>query len=123
QTVDVAADSDYQFGVWGMIWFGGSVSTQLRINDVAVGTFLIDRFNTLDVWAQDLVDWNSGTATTAKLELINLSTGFSGNDFAVDDITFTGPAPTSMTPVPLPAGLPLLLAGLGGLALLRRRQR
>lgn len=31
------------------------------------------------------------------------------------------PPPTTTTPVPLPAGLPLLLAGLGGLALLRRR--
>ncbi len=31
--------------------------------------------------------------------------------------------PTTTTPVPLPAGLPLLLGGLGGLALLRRRSK
>ena len=35
------------------------------------------------------------------------------------DLAGTAPPPS---PVPLPAGLPLLLAGLGGLALLRRRK-
>ena len=37
----------------------------------------------------------------------------------VDDIVFNSGA--AVAPVPLPAGLPLLLAGLGGLALTRRR--
>jgi len=30
---------------------------------------------------------------------------------------------TTVAPVPLPAGLPLLMAGLGGMALIRRKQK
>lgn len=40
------------------------------------------------------------------------------DDGTIDDGALLGAAP-----VPLPAGLPLLLAGMGGLALLRRKQR
>ena len=39
-----------------------------------------------------------------------------GTAYTTADLT------AATTPVPLPAGLPLLLAGLGGLALLRRRR-
>lgn len=44
--------------------------------------------------------------------------------FGAGDLTGAefGLANTSPTPVPLPAGLPLLLAGLGGLAVLRRKR-
>lgn len=47
--------------------------------------------------------------------------GTSGFNFAIDDFTFPAVAPPA-TPIPLPAGLPLLLAGLGTLALMRRRR-
>ena len=41
----------------------------------------------------------------------------------IDSIGVAAPVtPDPLTPVPLPAGLPLMLAGLGGLALLRRRR-
>ncbi|MQY41163.1 VPLPA-CTERM sorting domain-containing protein [Epibacterium sp. SM1969] len=51
-----------------------------------------------------------------------VSFNFAGlNDgFSVDNVTFGGVSPS---PVPLPAGLPLLLSGLGGLGLVLRRRR
>lgn len=47
------------------------------------------------------------------------SDGLLGND----DFTLAAANVTAITPVPLPAGAPLLLAGLAGLAALRRRKR
>jgi hypothetical protein len=40
----------------------------------------------------------------------------------LSEVTFDGAPSTGIAPVPLPAGLPLLAAGLGALALLRRRR-
>ena len=50
-----------------------------------------------------------------------------GGDFFVGGGSFTRPDNdlnfrTTVAPVPLPAGLPLLMIGLGSLALLRRKQ-
>lgn len=57
------------------------------------------------------------------------SVSFAGvaNQIVFDDITFGSeipdPDPDPTNPVPLPASLPLLAAGVGGLAVLRRRRK
>lgn len=51
-------------------------------------------------------------------------TGFDGGSFALLYVATNGdPSVLRISAVPLPASLPLLLAGLGGLAFLRRRAR
>jgi hypothetical protein len=52
------------------------------------------------------------------------SVSFAGvaNQIVFDDITFGSNIPGPVNPIPVPASLPLLLAGLGGLAALRRRK-
>ncbi|MFD0984272.1 T9SS type B sorting domain-containing protein, partial [Flavobacterium myungsuense] len=40
-------------------------------------------------WTRIFGTWNSGTATTAKIQIINTNISLPGNDFAIDDISFT----------------------------------
>ncbi|MCY4181215.1 MAG: VPLPA-CTERM sorting domain-containing protein [Litoreibacter sp.] len=68
-----------------------------------------------------IVGTDGGFGTGFDLSaLTNVSTvtfDFNGASGAIDNFVVN-----AVTPVPLPAGLPLLLAGLGGFALLRRRK-
>jgi hypothetical protein len=69
--------------------------------------------NALNGSADILANYNrSGTATSIRIDLD------ATNRFVIDTIAWSDPGAAT---VPLPAGLPLLLAGLGALALLRRR--
>src|SRR5690606_1298627 len=40
-------------------------------------------------WQQFIVVWNSGAATSAQISIINQNTLDAGNDFALDDISFS----------------------------------
>jgi hypothetical protein len=59
-------------------------------------------------WEQFSFTWNSGTNSTADLELTDLASNPTGNDFGVDTIALTGPAPLPELPVPV-----MLSLGLG----------
>jgi len=53
-------------------------------------------------WTKFRFTWNSGSATSADLALINQETATSGNDFAIDEISFgypAGAAPVNKPPV------------------------
>ena len=69
------------------------------------------------IWELYEHNWSSGTNTIAVIEIINLSTigdiG-SGNDFALDDISFTPGT------VPIPPALWLFGSGLLGLVSVTR---
>jgi hypothetical protein len=65
-------------------------------------------------WQQFSFTWNSGTNTTANLELTDLASNPTGNDFGVDTITLTGVTPLPELPVPV-----LLTLGLGVLGLMQ----
>lgn len=51
--------------------------------------------------------WDSRTNTSAVLAIVDLNTGASANNFSLDDISFTGPAPS-----PVPESSSGLLLGL-----------
>jgi len=59
------------------------------------------------------------TRTTADIFRFEFT---GGNNIVLDDLTLSGYVPPAAV-IPLPAGLPLLLAGLGALGLVRRRKR
>jgi hypothetical protein len=118
QTVSLTPMTDYTFGIWGTLWFGGPSVQALKLDGVQVGSFTIDGVR--DAWSQDTLTFTTGAGPIGGvLELVNLSTGFSGNDFAVDDLTLTG----ATTPVPTPLSAALMISGLGGLVGLRRIRR
>jgi hypothetical protein len=65
-------------------------------------------------WEQFSFSWNSGTNTTANLELTDLTTNPTGNDFGVDTIALVG-----LAPVPELPAFVLLFLGLGVFGLMR----
>ena len=116
ETVDIMANTEYSFTGWIADLFSGDSSVSLVINGATLG--LITAPTTVRVWEDFAFCWFSGANTSVTISLLQASTGFVGNDYALDDLSFSA---KGISPIPLPAGLPLLMAGLGGLALLRRR--
>ncbi len=88
QTVTVTPGTDYLFSFWATNVVNNPVTSdlQLYINNVPIGP--VNTTTTSCTWLQISDIWNSGGATSAVLEIINQSTAASGNDFAIDDISF-----------------------------------
>ncbi len=86
-------------------------ATSIAVNTAIIGSVLAPH--------ADMSGFGGSTEGSVIAKSINLTNG------ELHSRTFTGTLPSQgvppTTPIPLPAGLPLLLAGLGGLALLRRR--
>ncbi len=92
QTVPVMMNTDYDFSAWlQSTYFSSPANIELTINGVTVGAGFPLTTITCD-WAEYTETWNSGTSTTAEICLLSTSTAGLGNDFALDDISFTGPS-------------------------------
>jgi len=91
QTVNVVPNTAYQYTYWVQNVLGGVGSSpsklQLYINGSPAGPIYIADINA-NVWLQFTYNWNSGSATTAYLSLVNQNVDPGGNDFALDDIVF-----------------------------------
>ncbi|WP_235902800.1 PEPxxWA-CTERM sorting domain-containing protein [Sandarakinorhabdus oryzae] len=77
--------------------------------------------NQAGTWFGLSTSFNSGTATTVQLSLINANNLRQGNDFAVDDITLS--TRSVVNGVPEPSSWAMLLAGFGAVGGLMRRRR
>lgn len=89
QTVNVTPNTDYNFSAWiGNALNDPNISNlQFSVNNVQIGSI----FSTTPVaciWTEFNQVWNSGSATTAQLCIVNQNTTGGGNDFIIDDITF-----------------------------------
>jgi len=113
----VVQNSEYTFSFW-MASAHPDSPAQLaaRINgDWLVGE--AQATSATGVWTQYSYTWNSGGATSANVELINRNLAYQGNDFTLDDISFSGAA------VPEPTTWALMIMGFGTAgAMLRRRK-
>ena len=110
QEISVTPGTLYEFSLWTSTWFSNA-SVEILINSNQQGPSFTTP-STTGIWEQTSREWNSGLATTATIEIVNASTGFIGNDFDLDDISFTSvPEPTSA----------MALIVLGALTARRRR--
>ena len=98
QEVAVLPNTDYAFSAWvvNMCTCGAPPILQFGINGVNLGNVI--SVTTVNCqWNQFYEIWNSGNNTTAKICLVNQNTNPAGNDFALDDITFTPVTPSHDT--------------------------
>lgn len=88
QTITVMPNTDYDFSAWGATCVASNPAIlQFSINGTLVGTPLALPLTT-GVWTEFHAVWNSGTNTTATICIVDQQTAPSGNDFALDDISF-----------------------------------
>lgn len=97
--VNVQAHSYYDLTLWitNLSAGGGTFSwmkTKLRIK--INGTTILDNWlipnvsSTMGIWNQvPTYRWYSGNSTTANIQIYDLCTADNGNDFGIDDISFT----------------------------------
>lgn len=88
QTVPVNPNTDYLFSFWAtnVVNNPNTSDLQLYVNGFPIGP--VNSTTTACNWNQISDVWNSAGATSATLSIVNQSTTASGNDFAIDEITF-----------------------------------
>jgi gliding motility-associated-like protein len=89
QTVNVTPNTTYAFSTWvTSVHPANPARLQFSINGVLIGA----PFNATAVvcqWNQFYAVWNSGAATSATICIVNQNIIRNGNDFALDDISFS----------------------------------
>lgn len=91
--IAVTPNTVYQFSAWAndlCYLCGGQVTLELRVNGISIsGPYNVQQFP--DGWVLVSALWNSGSATTADIDVYQTSATFNGNDYALDDIYFGQP--------------------------------
>ena len=89
QTVSVTPNTTYYFSTW-ITALNNLVSANLAfsVNGVLMGP-VISSPSSPNSWVQFYAVWNSGSATSAVISIVNQNTIANGNDFGLDDISFT----------------------------------
>ncbi|MEP7144651.1 MAG: hypothetical protein ABI707_17345 [Ferruginibacter sp.] len=105
QTVPVLPNTNYYFSAYAMnVNPGSPAQLQFEVNGVLVGTIAdlniaakpnSDATVNINNWIRFYSNptWVSGSTTTAVIRIINLNTTASGNDFGLDDISFSTLSP------------------------------
>ncbi|WP_187661273.1 beta strand repeat-containing protein, partial [Flavobacterium buctense] len=89
QTVAVVPGQNYTFSYWiQTVATPNPANIDVVINGVSIGTAFAPA--TACGWVQRTYTWNSGANTTAQICLYDRVITATGNDFALDDISFTG---------------------------------
>ena len=79
---------DYTFSFYARgIGSDNPAQLQVKINNVVVGSTLV--LSSVDSWQQFTITWNAYPSILAQIEIYDLDLRNVGNDFAMDDISFT----------------------------------
>lgn len=112
QTVSVTPSTDYEFSVWMSSWFAAvPANFDIQFNGSSIGTPSAP--STTAVWQEFKTTWNSGTNSSAVIDIRMTNSADIGGDFALDDINLTIPS-TSAVPEPSSFFLGLTSLGLVG---------
>ena len=88
QKIVVEPNKNYDFSFWVQTIASNNPATlRVTINGTNIG--FINAPNSLCNWINFSQNWNSGTATLADIKIYNSNTTANGNDFALDDISFS----------------------------------
>ena len=93
ETIPVTPNTNYNFSAWAANWSSADVGAadpllQFQINGILIGSpFLIS--SAPGTWVNFFATWNSGVNTVANICIYDETTALSGNDFSLDDISFT----------------------------------
>jgi len=89
QQIAVQPNTTYAFSTWiQSISPLSPAILQFSINGAPLGN-AVNASPVTCSWQQFYTVWNSGTNTTATIGLVNQNTALTGNDFALDDISFS----------------------------------
>ncbi|MEP6728528.1 MAG: gliding motility-associated C-terminal domain-containing protein, partial [Bacteroidota bacterium] len=89
QTITVVPNTNYAFSTWvEALWPPNPAQLQFSINGKEAGSLISASLPTC-TWTQFYTTWNSGNNTSASISLVNKNTAIQGNDFALDDISFS----------------------------------
>lgn len=88
QSVTVSPNTNYAFSVWVQSLAAmNPANLRFSINGNALGNN-ITAGSTACAWSRFYATWNSGNNTSATITIVNNNTIVTGNDFAIDDISF-----------------------------------
>lgn len=111
ELISISPETTFNFTGWISSWTPSNPSVlDVRFNGSSIGT--ITAPSTTGIWSQFEFSWDSGTSTSALIELRNLTTADIGGDFSLDDLNLEGP---QIAAVPEPSSIVIFLIG-GALA-------
>lgn len=88
QNVNVTPNTDYDFSAWvSTVEIQNPAQLQFSINGSLLGS-IFNATSTLCVWEEFFAQWNAGNSTNAEICIVNVNLSVTGNDFALDDISF-----------------------------------
>lgn len=88
ENINISTNTDYVFSAWlATVNTASPAILQFSFNGVNTGS-VFNAPTVVNQWAQFFQSWNSGPSTSANICVVNQNTATSGNDFALDDISF-----------------------------------
>jgi gliding motility-associated-like protein len=88
QTIPVTPNTNYAFGTWiSTLIAQNTASIRFSINGQQLGNIFAAPPSP-NQWVRYFTQWNSGVSTSAVIEVVDVYSQASGNDFGLDDIFF-----------------------------------
>jgi gliding motility-associated-like protein len=91
ETLNVQANTDYVFSFWARDVNSNNDPHPFALLQASLnGALSTDTLVAQGGWQLFTIDWNSGDTTLLQLCIVNQQSQTGGNDFGLDDISFTG---------------------------------